>query len=80
MKLELTRRGDYAMRAMLALAQAGGGALTAPRIAELTKVPPNFLPQVDGRAVRVRASSTRGSGGSAATASPGRRPISRSSR
>ena len=46
MRLELTRRGDYAMRAMLALAQAGGGALTAPRIAELTKVPPNFLPQV----------------------------------
>jgi Rrf2 family protein len=46
MKLELTRRGDYAMRAMLALAQARGGALTAPRIAELAKVPPSFLPQV----------------------------------
>ena len=46
MKIELTRRGDYAMRAMLALAEAGGGALTAPRIAELTRVPPNFLPQV----------------------------------
>lgn len=46
MKIELTRRGDYAMRAMLALAQAGGAALTAPRIAELTKVPPSFLPQV----------------------------------
>ena len=46
MKLQLTRRGDYAMRAMFALAEAGDAALTASQIAERTKVPASFLPQV----------------------------------
>lgn len=47
MRLELTRRGDYAVRAMLALAgQAGDGPLSAPRIAEQMEIPHRFLPQV----------------------------------
>jgi len=47
MRIELTKRGDYAVRAMLALAGAGeSGRLTAPQIASLTRVPPSFLPQV----------------------------------
>lgn len=46
MKLELTRRGDYAMRAMLALVEAGDDALTAPQLAGRTAIPASFLPQV----------------------------------
>ena len=49
MRLELTRRGDYAVRAMLALAgRAGDGPLSARRIAEQMEIPPRFLPQVMG--------------------------------
>lgn len=51
MRLELSRRGDYAVRAMLALAD-GAGLLTGPRIAERTGVPISFLPQVMGSLVR----------------------------
>ena len=48
MRLELTRRGDYAVRAMLALASADGGALplSARRIAEQMSIPERFLPHV----------------------------------
>jgi Rrf2 family protein len=48
MRLELTRRGDYAVRAMLALAAADGGALplSARRIAEQMSIPERFLPHV----------------------------------
>lgn len=49
MKIELTKRGDYAVRAMLALAgaEAGeAGRLTTPQIASRTGVPSSFLPQV----------------------------------
>ena len=47
MKVELTKRGDYAVRAMLALAEAGEEQrLTAREIAERTRVPRSFLPQV----------------------------------
>ncbi len=47
MKIELTKRGDYAVRAMLALAAAGEAApLTGRQLAERTGVPPSFLPQV----------------------------------
>lgn len=47
MKLELTRRGDYAVRAMLALAEAGEKArLTTPQIAARMLIPASFLPQV----------------------------------
>jgi Rrf2 family protein len=47
MRLELSKRGDYAVRAMLALAD-GGGLLTGGRIAHQTSIPVSFLPQVMG--------------------------------
>jgi Rrf2 family iron-sulfur cluster assembly transcriptional regulator len=47
MRLELTRRGDYAVRAMLALAAAdGNGPLSARVISERMGVPVRFLPHV----------------------------------
>jgi len=51
MRLELSRRGDYAVRAMLALAD-DDSLVTGPRIAERTGVPISFLPQVMGSLVR----------------------------
>jgi len=50
MRLELSKRGDYAVRAMLALADAGG-LLTGSRIARDTGIPISFLPQVMGSLV-----------------------------
>ena len=52
MRLELTKRGDYAVRAMLALAGDGDGPLSARRIAAEMAIPPRFLPQVMGDLVR----------------------------
>lgn len=53
MKIELTKRGDYAVRAMLALAEnEGGGLLSAPSIAAALSIPPRFLPQVMGDLAR----------------------------
>lgn len=53
MRLELTKRGDYAVRAMLALARADGvGLLSARRIAEDMAIPVRFLPQVMGDLAR----------------------------
>jgi Rrf2 family protein len=47
MRLELTRRGDYAVRAMLALAVADGeGWTSANRIAAEMAIPERFLPRV----------------------------------
>ncbi|HWP62291.1 MAG TPA: Rrf2 family transcriptional regulator [Candidatus Binatia bacterium] len=52
MRLELTRRGDYAVRAMLALAEPRpdgadrNGWLSVRRIAERMAIPHRFLPQV----------------------------------
>ncbi|MFN8629585.1 MAG: Rrf2 family transcriptional regulator [Chloroflexota bacterium] len=47
MRLELTKRGDYAVRAMLALTRgAGNGLLSARRIADAMDIPVRFLPQV----------------------------------
>ncbi len=47
MRLELTRRGDCAVRAMLSLAgEDEGRRLSARRIAERMDIPPRFLPQV----------------------------------
>jgi len=48
MRLRLTKRGDYAVRAMLVLADAGGGLLTGSQIALQTGIPGSFLPQVMG--------------------------------
>lgn len=48
MRLELTRRGDYAIRAMLALAQTdpANGRLSVRHIAAEMSIPVAFLPQV----------------------------------
>jgi len=65
MRLELTRRGDYAIRAMLALGQAGGPRLTTPAIAAAMAIPVRFLPQVMGdlaRAGMVRSTVGRHGG------------------
>jgi len=47
MRLELTKRGDYAVRAMLALTRgAGNGLQSSRRIADAMDIPVRFLPQV----------------------------------
>jgi Rrf2 family protein len=51
-KLELTRRGDYAVRAMLALGRARGERLSTPSIAASMAIPVRFLPQVMGDLAR----------------------------
>jgi Rrf2 family protein len=45
-RLQLTKRADYGVRAMLALARAPEERLTAPRIAATMHIPAHFLPQV----------------------------------
>jgi Rrf2 family protein len=46
-KLELTRRGDYAVRAMLALGQhSGGDWLSVPAVSATMAIPERFLPRV----------------------------------
>lgn len=53
MRLELTKRGDYAIRAMLVLARDGDDRLLSVRhIAAEMDIPPRFLPQVMGDLVR----------------------------
>ncbi len=37
---------EYALRAMVAIAQGSGDAVVTPAIAEITKVPPGYLPKV----------------------------------
>lgn len=51
MRMELTRRGDYAVRAMLALADTPRGLVTGRELARRTGVPISFLPQVMGSLV-----------------------------
>jgi Rrf2 family protein len=46
MRLELTHRGDYAIRAMIALSHDDRGRLSVRRIAEEMHIPVAFLPQV----------------------------------
>jgi Rrf2 family protein len=53
MRLELTRRGDYGVRAMLALAEHDGPAwLSVPRISSAMQIPERFLPRVMGDLTR----------------------------
>lgn len=52
MRLELTRRGDYAVRAMLALARATPAQVTGAGLSAETSVPPSLVPQVMGDLVR----------------------------
>jgi Rrf2 family transcriptional regulator, iron-sulfur cluster assembly transcription factor len=51
MRLELTRRTDYAIRALLVLAREGGRQST-PVIAAAMNIPIRFLPQVMGDLTR----------------------------
>lgn len=46
MRLALTRRGDYAVRAALALAEAGEHRLSAAAIADRMRIPTSFVAQV----------------------------------
>ena len=66
MRPELTKRADYAIRAMLALSRSpSAGPLSARRIAEEWSIPGRFLPQVLGdlgRAGLVRAEAGRNGG------------------
>lgn len=52
MKLELTKRGDYAIRAMIALARGEGTLQSVRSIADEMAIPPRFLPQVMADLVR----------------------------
>lgn len=52
MRLELTRRGDYAVRAMLALARTTDVQATGAVLAAETAIPPSYVPQVMGDLVR----------------------------
>ncbi len=52
MRIELTRRGDYAVRAMTELARPGAGKQTSTALAATTNIPVSFLPQVMGDLVR----------------------------
>lgn len=53
MRLELTRRGDYAIRAVIALGRAEPGAvIPAPRMAAITGIPRRFVAQVMAEVVR----------------------------
>jgi DNA-binding IscR family transcriptional regulator len=45
MRLQLTRRADYAVRAVLALAEADRR-LSAGELARQMQIPPRFLPQI----------------------------------
>ena len=52
MRLELTRRGDYGVRAMLTLAAPDAGQMTAAQLAAATDIPPSLVAQVMGELVR----------------------------
>lgn len=65
MRLQLTKRADYGVRAMLALARSPDEQLSAPRIAATMHIPGHFLPQVMAdlaRAGLVRSSAGRRGG------------------
>ena len=52
MRLDLTKRSDYAIRAMLALTKAEDGLLSSRKIAQEMQIPPRFLPQIMGDLTR----------------------------
>ena len=65
MRLQMTRRTDYAVRAMLALARQPDEKLSSADIAALTNIPARFVTQVMGDLVRaglVRATIGRSGG------------------
>lgn len=58
MRLELTRRADYAVRAMISLAR-NGGLYSGSRIAAEMDIPPRFVAQVMGDLVQAGLVSAR---------------------
>jgi Rrf2 family protein len=61
MRLELSRRGDYAVRAMVALARLNSAQITGATLAKTTGIPPAFVAQVMGGLVRAGlVAATRG--------------------
>ena len=52
MRLQLTRRGDYAIRAMVLLAREPEAVITGAEIAHRTDIPERLVAQVMGRLVR----------------------------
>jgi Rrf2 family protein len=58
-RLELTRRGDYAIRVMLALSDAGPGWTTARSIAEAMAIPLRIVPHVMGDLARAELVEAR---------------------
>ena len=72
MRLELTKRGDYGVRAMVALASAPpGGLMSVRRIADEMGIPVRFLPQVMGDLARAGlVTSTTGRAGGYRLARP----------
>jgi Rrf2 family protein len=52
MRVELTRKGDYAVRAMVVLARPGIEQLTAADIAARSAIPPSYVAHVMGTLVR----------------------------
>jgi Rrf2 family protein len=59
MRLELTRRADYAVRAMLELARSDEAMASGPRLAAATNIPPRFVAQVMGDLVGAGLVSAR---------------------
>ena len=59
MRLELTRRGDYAMRAVIALARHAPDVVGAARLAEETGIPRRFVAQVMSEVVRAGIAEAR---------------------
>ena len=59
MRLELTRRGDYAMRAMLYLARTRDETLSGTQIAHETQIPVRFVGQVMGDLARAELVTAR---------------------
>ena len=59
MRLQLTRRGDYAIRAMLLLARDQDEVLSGAEIARRTNIPERIVSQVMGQLVRTGLARAR---------------------
>jgi Rrf2 family protein len=59
MRLELTRRGDYAIRAVIALARHAPEVVGASRLADETGIPRHFVAQVMTEVVRAGIAEAR---------------------
>lgn len=79
MRLQLTKRSDYAIRASIALAleDPDAGFLSAPRIAERMHIPTTFIPQVLGDLTRAGIVETAAGkhGGYRLSRAAGRLPV-----